>query len=73
MSALEKELKYFYAIKGDLLRENEGRYALIRGENFFGVFESAIAAQQEGVNRFGNTPFLAEKVQRESPEQRGAA
>ncbi|MBI2817460.1 MAG: hypothetical protein HYX72_11025 [Acidobacteria bacterium] len=68
---LEKELAYFESIKEDLLRGNEGGFALIRGENFFGAFNSAAAANQEGVNRFGNQPFLVKRIERQAPPESG--
>ena len=67
MANLEKEVAYFESIKEDLVRGNEGSYALIRGENFFGAFNSAAAANQEGVNRFGNQPFLVKRIERAAP------
>ena len=61
MANLETELAYYESIRGDLLRSNEGGFALIRGENFFGSFNSAAAANAEGRNRFGEPPFLVKK------------
>jgi hypothetical protein len=66
MANLDKELAYYKSIQGDLLRGNEAGYALIRGENFFGAFNSAAAANAEGRNRFGNHPFLVKKIERET-------
>lgn len=62
MPPLEKELAHFEKIKGELLKNHEGKFALIKGEEFFGAFDSAENAYQEGINRFGTQPFMVKRI-----------
>src|SRR5947209_5562276 len=59
---LEKELAQFEKMKSELLKNHEGKFVLIRGEEFIGTFDSAENAYGEGVKRFGRDPFLIKKV-----------
>jgi hypothetical protein len=60
--ALEKELAQFAKIKPDLLKNHEGKFALIHGEDFLGAYDSAENAYTEGVRRFGRSSFLVKKI-----------
>jgi hypothetical protein len=60
--ALEKELAFFAKMKPELLTNHKGKFALIRGEEFLGAYDSAENAYAEGVKRFGLEPFLVRKV-----------
>lgn len=59
---LDQELKHFHSIKADLLRSHEGKFALIKGEEFVGAFDNAANAYQEGVHRFGKEVFLVKRI-----------
>ena len=59
---LETELAHFQKIKDELLKNHEGKFALIRGEEFYGAFDSAANAYQEGINRFGKDPFMVKRI-----------
>ena len=59
---LEKELARYEALKAELLKNFEGKFALIHGEDFLGAFDSAENAYTEGVKRFGVEPFLVRKI-----------
>jgi hypothetical protein len=60
--ALEKELAQFEKIKAELLKNHAGKFALIKGEEFIGAFDSPDNAFQEGVNRFGKEVFLIKRI-----------
>ncbi len=65
MPILEQELAYYNQHRADLLSKYEGKFLLIKGSELVGSFENAEAAYQEGLRRFGNTPFLIKQVLRE--------
>ena len=60
---LEKELKTFEEKKEELLKTSVGKYALFRGKDLIGVFESQNDAIRIGIEKFGNSPFLVKKIE----------
>ncbi len=62
---LAEEYAYFAEIKTDLLKEQEGRYALIKGSKLIGVFDTDTDAYQVGVMQFGNEAFLIVRISQE--------
>ena len=62
---LEKEYIYYQTNKDKLIREHLGEYTLIKGEEIVGYFSSEKKAYEDGLKRFGNQPFLIEKITRE--------
>lgn len=60
--ALEKELATFEAIKERLVANHNGKFALIKGEEFLGSFDTASNAYAEGVRRFGRDEFLVKRI-----------
>lgn len=60
--ALETELSYFTKIKEDLLKNHPGKFALIKGEELVGVFDTPANAYDEGVKKFGREPFMVKRV-----------
>ncbi len=66
MEVLENELKTF-ADKLPSLLEYEGRFAVVRGDEVGGIFETYEDALQEGYRRYKLEPFLVKKI--ESVEQ----
>jgi hypothetical protein len=60
--SLEKELALYEKMKPELLKNHEGKFVLIRGDEFFGAYDSAENAYAEGVKRFGRDMFLVKKV-----------
>ena len=71
--ALDKELELFAKMKPELLKNHEGKFALIRGEEFIGAYDSAENAYAEGVKRFGCESFLVKKVTQEEEIYRNQA
>lgn len=64
---LEKELSYYNSIRDDLIKNHEGKFALIKGETLVGTFDRAESAYTEGVKLFGNQAFLVKQILREEP------
>jgi hypothetical protein len=60
---LEQELKTFKDKKQELLRQYNGKYVLIKGDQVIGIFESEKDAIGTGIQKFGNVPFLVKKVE----------
>lgn len=58
---LEKELET-YNKKLPELKEHEGKYALISGENVVEVFNTYEDALKSGYDRFGLQPFLVKQI-----------
>ncbi len=59
---LETELRCFNTHRAHLMQEAPGKFALIKGENLLGLFESETAAIRHGYEIVGNVPFLVKKV-----------
>lgn len=59
---LEKEVALYEKMKEDLLKNYDGKFVLIRGDEFCGAFDTAENAYAEGVKRFGTESFLVRKV-----------
>jgi hypothetical protein len=62
MMALDEELKTYQRELPRLLGR-EGKFALIRGNDLIGVYESYEDALQVGYDRFGLAPFLVKQIQ----------
>lgn len=60
---LEKEYQYYLKIKAELLKQHQGKFALIKGEELIGTYDTAENAYKVGLGRFGNVPFLIIRVQ----------
>ena len=60
--ALEKELET-YKRKLPELKADEGKFALIRGDELVGVFGTYEDALTEGYKLFELEPFLVQKIQ----------
>ena len=59
---LKAEIEYFEELRPRLLETNKGQYALIKGREFVGGFTKPEEAYEEGINRFGITPFLIKQI-----------
>lgn len=62
MQPLETEVQYFEKHRAQYLREHRGKYALVKGEECHGFFDSAEAAYERGVKLFGLEAFLIKEV-----------
>jgi hypothetical protein len=63
------ELKAFEDRKAELLRIAEGKFALFKGNNFEGVFDTPLAAYEAGLAKWGNVPFFVKQVLMEESVQ----
>lgn len=58
---LQKELEAFERLKSQLL-EQEGKYAVIHGDELIGVFSSYEDALKAGYQKVNLLPFLVKKI-----------
>ena len=66
----KEELSAFERQKQELLKLCEGKFAVFRGGEFLGVFDTPQAAYEAGLNKWGNVPFLIKPVvEAEKPQQ----
>jgi len=63
---LSEEYAYFNEIRKELINNNEGKYALIKGRNLVGIYDTDMDAYQVGVMQYGNNPFLIVKIFQEN-------
>jgi hypothetical protein len=63
--ALETELAAYRRELPTFLREHEGEFVLIKGEEIAGFWHTENQAFTSGRLRFGVTPFLVRKIQKE--------
>jgi len=59
--ALEKELET-YNKKLPELKDSEGKFVLIHGEELVDIYSSYDDALKEGYNKFGLKPFLVKQI-----------
>ena len=57
-----QEMAAYEAKKAGLLSLCEGKFALFKGDDFAGTFDTSNAAYAEGVKRYGNVPFLIKQI-----------
>ncbi len=62
MSALEKELATYKSLL-PTLKADEGKFALIEGDNLLGKFDSYEDALNIGYERCGLRPFLVKRIE----------
>lgn len=59
---LVKETETYQKNKEDLLRDNTGKFVLIKGDEIIGIYETRNDAIKIGIDKFGNSPFLVKKI-----------
>ncbi len=62
------EYKYYQNVKSKLLEESEGKFALIKGNELLGLFDTDMDAYQVGISKFGNVPFLIIRISKEEEQ-----
>jgi len=65
---LDSEVRYFEEHCAEWARYHCGKFALVKGDNLVGVFDTREAALAEGVRRFGLTPFLVRSVSKSTED-----
>jgi len=69
VNPLAMELEYFHAHRGELVASYRGKFALIKGGELIGAFDTDENAYRAGVARFGNTPLLIRRITAEDEDQ----
>lgn len=61
---LNQEIRFFDAQRAALCEAHEGRFALVLGSELVGVYDTELAAFEEGVSRTGveRSPFLVQEI-----------
>jgi hypothetical protein len=59
---LDQELAQYEKMKADLLKNHEGKFALIKADQFIGAFDTPDNAYAEGIKRYGREPFLVKRI-----------
>ena len=59
---LNEEVAYFTEKKAELLKIHRGQFALIKGRDLIGVYQTPERAYTEGVMRFGRDSFLVQQI-----------
>ena len=70
---LTQELSFFEKIKDQLLENHQGKFALIKDDEFIGAFDTPANAYEEGVRRFGRSIFLVKKISEKEEVYRNQA
>lgn len=63
VSLLKQELKTYEENKAELVKNNNGKYVLIKGKEIVKIFSTDEEAVTFGIKKFGNVPFLVKKIQ----------
>ena len=64
---LQEEQAFFEANRAALLKDHQGKFALVKGSELIGTFDTDENAYTEGVAKFGNVSFLIRKVEEKDP------
>lgn len=59
---LQQELEFFDRQRLELLSRAPGKYALIKGSELIGIFDTEIEAARAGYRQIGNEPFLIKHI-----------
>jgi hypothetical protein len=59
---LQQELEFFESQRLDLLERAPGKYALVKGSNLLGIFDTELEAVRAGYRQVGNEPFLIKHI-----------
>ena len=65
--ALETEIARYNELLPELLATSEGKYAVIKGREFLGVFESSDAGYTAALEKYGITDFLLRPIRAKQP------
>jgi len=62
VTVLATELETFEQRRQELLGEGAGKWALVKGTDVVGTYDTEGDAIAEGYRKFGNVPFLVKQV-----------
>jgi len=60
---LVEEYEFYRNNRNELISKHNGKFALIKGRELVGVFDTDQDAYKAGLLRFGNVPFMIVRVQ----------
>ena len=60
---LSRELETYKKNKTKLLKESNGKFVLIKGDEVVNVYDTQTDAIKVGIDKFGNAPFLVKKIE----------
>lgn len=60
--SLEREHEYFEEHRTEWVKHHLGKFALIRGDELQGTFDTADSAYGAGIHAWGNVPFLIKQI-----------
>jgi len=66
---LSREIETYHKHKAELLKDNTGKYVLIKGEEIINIFDTQNDAIRVGIDKFGNMPFLVKKIEEVDSKQ----
>ena len=61
-NSLNTELHSFAEKLPELLREAEGKFALIKGSKLLGIYDTELTAIRAGYEKLGNEAFLVKRI-----------
>lgn len=67
---LAEERKFYNENRAEWLKQHPGKFALIKGRELFGTFDSPDVAYAEGLKVLGNVPMLVIQILPEQPVAR---
>ena len=59
---LQQELEFFERQRLELLARAPGKYALVKGAELIGIFDSELEAIRAGYRQIGNEAFLVKHI-----------
>jgi len=59
---LSQEIQTYNQNKDILLRDNTGKFVLIKEDKIIGTYDTQNDAIKVGIDKFGNSPFLVKKI-----------
>ncbi|MBI5397600.1 MAG: hypothetical protein HZA91_20070 [Verrucomicrobia bacterium] len=62
-SLFKEEMAAFGRKKEELMRNCAGKFAVFKGAEYLGVFETMQSAYNTAIARWGNVPFLIKRVE----------
>jgi len=64
---LQEEREFFETNRDQLLHAHRGKFALIKGAELIGTFDTDETAYTEGVAKFGTAPFMVRRIEETDP------
>lgn len=61
-TVLQQELEFFDRERLDLVARASGKYALVKGSELIGIFDTELDAVRAGYHKIGNEAFLVKHI-----------